>query len=132
MGAGSRSAEWPCSFISRSEGVMVSILNRMHPGVEGRLDILRFVIDKENVCQRSIEPLGGCFIDCFFGFGHAELIGPDTVMKATDPLELVQQALSHGIPDVGEDIGANSRALKPLRHRALDRSAVSIGRYRRR
>ena len=111
------------------EGIMIAILNRMHAGMEGSLDILRFVIYEENVCRRSIEPLSGGFIDGFFGFGQAELIGPDAVIKAADPLELLQQALGHGIPDVGEDSGANAGALKPLCPIEQGYSAGSIRRY---
>jgi len=114
-----------------NKGMMVEVLDGLHPGLAGGFDIFKLVVEEEDVSQRGFKALGGGMIDGGLGLGYAKAVRPSMVVKAVEPVELVEQAVSHGIADIRENASAYARALEalcPVEHRRIEASPkIDVG-----
>ena len=112
---------------------MVEVLDGLHAGAMGGVDVLLAVVDEEDVGGWGVEAFGGVGVDGGFGLGDVEGVGPGVVVEVVEPVESRDDAGRHRVADVGEDAGADAGALETLR--PLDHGEVELasrGRRRRR
>jgi hypothetical protein len=113
------------------KGGVIDVLNGLHAGSVGRLDVFWAVVDEEDVGGGGVKRLGGVDVDGGFGLGEVEGVGPSTSVEVGKPIEAGDEAFGHGVADIGEDAGGDAGSLKVLRpgqHREVDLAPeVEIG-----
>lgn len=91
---------------------VVGVLDGLHAGLAGGLDVVGAVVEKEDVPGTDAEAFGGVDVDDGVGFGGAEAVGEGVVMKIMHPGKAVEDAGFHGIAEVGKDAGADPGGLE--------------------
>jgi hypothetical protein len=105
------------------EGGVVVVFDGLHAGGECGVDVLGLVVDEEDVFRWGLQALGGVAVDCGFGFGDVEGVGPGVVVEGFDPGVAGAESGLHGAGHVGEDAGADAGALEaldPVEHRWVE------------
>src|ERR1700738_2419543 len=105
------------------EGGVVEVLDSLHSGGEGGLDVFEAVVDEEDVGRWGLERGRSAEVDGGLGFGEVEGVGPGAVVEVGEPVESREQAGGHGVADIGKDSGREAGPLEglgPLEHRWVE------------
>jgi len=78
------------------------------------MDILGLVVDEEYLRGVSVESLCGGMVDSQLRLGESKRVRPGAMVEAAEPFEALEEALGHGVTDIGENAGADAGTLKAL------------------
>lgn len=111
------------------EGVVIEVLDGLHPGLLRGMDVFRAVVNKEHTFRDDTEPLRCMRVDRGIGFGDQQTVGERMVVEVGEPGTAEEDAGLHGIAKVGQDTGTHAGSLEaPC---PIDHGLVGLGPQRR-